>query len=157
LPPEPVEANFRVGGSGKEDKLRFQVEIMWARVIEIMLGFWLLASPFIFRFDETKNLANDLSCGLAVIVFGFLSHWRRAEWAHFLTLAVALWLVVFGFRAGYPAPPSAQNQIILGLLVGMLAVIPNRTNEIPAAWRDFYDRKSKTGDEGEPDGSKKDL
>lgn len=113
---------------------------MWARIVEIMLGFWLMASPFIFQFGETdaKNWANDLSCGLAVIVFGFASYWKPTERAHFLTLAVALWLIVFGYSAGHPAPPPAQNQIICGLLIGMFAIIPNRTNEMPAAWREFY-------------------
>jgi len=119
---------------------------MWARVIEIMLGFWLLASPFIFRFAETEkgNLANDLLCGLAVIVFGFLSFWNRASRAHFSTLLVAVWLMVLGYLAGHPAPPSAQNQIIVGLLLGMFAIIPNKTNEMPEAWRKFYADKNST-------------
>ncbi len=108
---------------------------MWARVVEIMLGFWLLASPFIFR---GGILASDLLYGLLVIVFSFLSYWNRTRWAHFLTLFVALWLIILGYTAGHPAPASAQNQIIVGLLVGMFAIIPNRTNELPEAWRKFY-------------------
>ena len=108
---------------------------MWARVIEIMLGFWLMASPFIFR---PGRPANDLLCGLSVMVFGFLSYWRPTHGAHFLTLAVALWLVILGYSAGHPAPPPAQNQIIVGLLLAMFAIIPNRTSDMPEAWRKFY-------------------
>jgi len=115
---------------------------MWARVVEIMLGFWLMASPFIFRFGGSP--ANDLLCGLLVVIFGFLSYWNRANWTHFLTLLVAAWLIVFGYLAGLPAPPSAQNQIIVGLLLGMFAIIPNKTNEMPEAWRKFYADKNST-------------
>ena len=71
-----------------------------------MLGFWLLASPFVFRFAETdgSSLANDLLCGLVILVFGFLSFWNRTGWAHFLILPVAAWLIIFGYLAG---PPGA--------------------------------------------------
>lgn len=113
---------------------------MWARVVEIMLGFWLMASPFILRFAEreTGNLLNDLFCGLIVMTLGFLSFWDKTGWAHFLTIAVALWLIGFGYVAGHPAPPAAQNQILVGILLGMFAVIPNKTNELPASWGKFY-------------------
>jgi peptidoglycan/LPS O-acetylase OafA/YrhL len=113
---------------------------MWARVVEIMLGFWLLASPFIFRFGGTHdgNLTNDLLCGLLIVIFGFLSFWNRTAPAHFLILLVAGWLIIFGYLAGHPAPPSAQNQIIVGLLLVMFAIIPNNADEMPEAWQKFY-------------------
>lgn len=97
---------------------------MWARTVEIILGFWLVASLLIFR---SNNLANDLLCGLSVVVFGFLSLWNQTQWARFLTLAVALWLIISGYLAGHPAPLSVQNQIIIGLLLAMFAIVPNRT------------------------------
>lgn len=113
---------------------------MWARVVEIMLGFWLMASPFVFRFaqTDTSSLANDLLCGTSAIVLGLMSFWNRTHWAHFLTLIVAIWLIGFGFIGGYPSPPQAQNQIVVGLLLGMFAIIPNRANEMPEDWRKFY-------------------
>lgn len=117
---------------------------MWARVVEIMAGFWLLMSLFVFSSGEIGNsgLANYLLCGLLVIVFGFLSYWKRTRRAHFLTLIVALWLIISGYLTGHPAPPSAQNQIIVGILLGMFAIIPNRANEMPEAWQKFYAEKN---------------
>lgn len=112
---------------------------MWARVVEIILGAWLAASPFIFR---TDGLANELLCGSAVIVFGLLSYWNRTPWARFLTIGVALWLIIIGYTAGHPAAPVDQNRIVVGLLLGMFAIIPNRTNEIPEDWRRFYDERN---------------
>lgn len=120
---------------------------MWARVVEIMLGFWLMASPFIFRFSATDggSSVNELSSGLLVAICGLLSFWHRTHWAHLLILAIALWLIVSGFLAGHPAPPAAQNEIIVGILLGMLAIIPNRANELPTSWEKFYaDRNAET-------------
>lgn len=113
---------------------------MWARVVEIMLGFWLMASPFIFRVSnaDIESPVNELLSGLLVVVFGFSSFWDRTHWAHFLILAIAFWLIVSGFLAGHPAPPTSQNEILVGILLGMLAIIPNRANEPPKSWREFY-------------------
>jgi len=115
---------------------------MWARVVEIMLGFWLVISPFVFQraTGPVSPFGNDLFCGLAAMIFGLFSFWKRSGWAHFLTLIIALWLIGYGYFAGLPSPPTAQNRIITGLLLAMFAIIPNRAEEIPAGWQAFYDR-----------------
>lgn len=106
-----------------------------------MLGFWLIASRFVFRHDaaaEGSFLTNDLLCGFAVMILGFMSFWQKTFVAHFLILAVALWLIAYGYAAGYPSPPAAQNQIVTGLLLAMFAIIPNDIDEPPDAWKKFY-------------------
>lgn len=117
---------------------------MWARIIEILLGVWLIASPFLFRQAETgmRGVVNDLICGVAVIILALLSFSRRFGWAHFPILLVAAWLMTTGYIAGHPAPPAAQNLIITGILLAMFAIIPNRTNEMPESWQRFYSKKT---------------
>jgi hypothetical protein len=109
-----------------------------------MLGFWLMASPFIFRYAEKgeRSPANELLCGLAVVVLGLLSFWNRTQRMHLLILLVAAWLILSGYLSGYPSPPAAQNQIVVGLVLGMFAIIPNRANEMPDAWRQYYDKRN---------------
>ena len=46
----------------------------------------------------------------------------------------------------YDYNPSSQNQIIAGLLLAMFAIIPNKTNEMPEAWRNFYNEKIMTSE-----------
>lgn len=111
---------------------------MWARVIEIMLGCWLAVSPFVFRHaaDEKVLWLNDLFSALAVIMLALISFWRPLRYAHVAIVVVALWLIGFGFWAsGYPAPPALQNDILVGLLLLMFAIIPNEANLPPKAWR----------------------
>lgn len=119
---------------------------MWARVVEISLGFWLMMSPFVFRIVATDSagLINDLLCGLLAITFGFLSFWKGIGWAHFLTLAVSAWLLVSGFWTGHPAPPEVQNRIVVGLLLAMFAIIPNDIDEMPEEWQRLYANKNST-------------
>jgi hypothetical protein len=80
--------------------------------------------------------------GLIAILLGFFSFWNRTVRAHFLLLPLAAWLIVFGYPAGLPAPPSAQNQIVIGLSLAMFAIIPNDADLIPPAWRRFYKSES---------------
>jgi hypothetical protein len=110
---------------------------MWARVIEVMLGLWLVVSPFIFQHSaESRNLwVNDLTCGFATVTLALFSFWRPLRYAHLAIGGIAVWLIGFGFLAGHPAPPASQNQILVGLLLAMFAIIPNEANLPPEPWR----------------------
>jgi hypothetical protein len=111
---------------------------MWARVIELMLGVWLLLSPFIFR--ETAAVGDfrstDISTGSAVILLSLLSFWKPLRRSHLGTGVLALWLVVWAwFAAARPGPPAAQNEIVIGLVLLMLAIVPNEASLPPDPWR----------------------
>lgn len=113
---------------------------MWPRVVELMLGVWLAISPFIFRHapEDLFLWVNDLSCGLLVITCSCLSFWEPARHARFTTLVAALWLVSSAYvSGGHPAPPASQNELLVGLLLAMFAIIPNEAGEPPRSWRRF--------------------
>jgi hypothetical protein len=123
--------------------------MMWARTAEIMLGCWLLLSPFIFRHPAgaTGWWANDLLCGTIVILLSLLSFWSLPFWrairrAHLLNLAVALWLIGFAyFTSDYPPAPALQNHVILGLLLLMLPLVPSEADLPPEEWQEFLTRE----------------
>ena len=112
---------------------------MWPRVVEIMLGCWLLVTPFVFR--ETPAIveysASAVASGAVVVVASLLSFWKPARLAHLVTLAAALWLSVHGyFSAPRPGPPAAQNELVVGLTLLLFAILPNEINAAPRPWRD---------------------
>lgn len=126
---------------------------MWSRVVEVMLGFWLAASPFIFRHapDARALWVNDLLCGFAVVTLGLLSFWQPLRQAHVATCGVALWLIGFGCLVSpYPAPPALQNNILVGALLLMFAIIPNESSVPPKAWRDLYSEEMESLKAGNP-------
>jgi hypothetical protein len=113
---------------------------MWARVIEIMLACWLAVSPFIFRHaaSERRLWWTDLGCALAVSILSLLSFWPPLRHANLAIISVGLWLIGFGLLAApYPTPPALQNDILVGLLLLMLAIVPNEANLPPRAWIRF--------------------
>lgn len=114
---------------------------MWARAVEAMIAVWLLLSPFIFRHEEgqTGLWVTDFACALLIATCSLLSFARRTHRAYLLNLAIAGWLMVFGyFAGGHPAAPGYQNEIFVGLTLAIFAIIPNRANEPPQSWRDYY-------------------
>ena len=118
---------------------------MWARVIEVALGCWLAMSPFIFRHaaDDRALWVNDLLSATAIILFALLSFWRRLPFAHLASGLVGFWLIAFGFWVGpYPTPAALQNDIMVGLLLLMFAIVPNKASLPPRPWREFKARAS---------------
>src|SRR5688572_25128019 len=110
---------------------------MWARVVEFMLGCWLAISPFIFRHpaDDLALWVTDWIAAGLVILFALLSYWPPLKHIHLVTAAVALALVAVGrLLAWEDPPPGAQNQIVVGLLLLMFALVPSHASRPPDAW-----------------------
>jgi hypothetical protein len=111
---------------------------MWPRVVELMLGLWLVLSPFIFRGTESVEAfaAIDMTAGACVVILSLLSFWRRAEWAHLGTALLALALGTYAyFGWERPGPPAAQNEISVALILLLLAIVPNEASRPPKPWR----------------------
>lgn len=110
---------------------------MWSRVVEFMLGCWLAVSPFIFRHPEAADSlwwTDWISAGL-VSGFSLLSFWWPARRAHLATAVVACALVAIGrFSSTGELAPALQNQIVVGLLLLMFALIPSHASQPPSAW-----------------------
>lgn len=110
---------------------------MWARVIEGMLGVWLLASPFIFRIpgDETTLWGLHFVLSGVVMTLAALSYVPKLRHAHLVTLVVAGAMIAYGRFAQSEPPPEHQNLIFVGWLLVMFAVIPNHAESPPRAWQ----------------------
>ena len=111
---------------------------MWARTAEVMLAAWLAASPFIFGHgaEERGLWWSDFGSALLIVTFSLFSFWGRARRAHLSNIAVALWLVSYGYLGfGGTPPPGAQNEILVGLLLLMLSIVPSQSTLPPPEYR----------------------
>lgn len=120
---------------------------MWPRSIEVMLGVWLALSPWIFgHFGRQPLTASDLLSGLAVVVLASASFFPRLRRAHFGILPVVAWLVGHGyFGYSHPIPPGAQNEILTGLTLLLVAIIPDEASKPPRKWRELLEAKAREG------------
>ena len=120
--------------------------MMFGRIVEVMLGCWLILSPFIFRHPDEKVAwwVNDIACGTAALLLAFLSYWRPLRYAHLVTLLIGAWLAGYAWvAAGHDAAPALQNEIIVGMLLMMFALVPNYADLPPQRWRDYYAQRAR--------------
>lgn len=109
---------------------------MWARVVEGMLGCWLLVSPFVFQHgDHTMYWVADFTAALVVICLALASYWPPLRQAHLGIIVAALAMILYGRFAGGAEPvPALQNHILIGLLLLMFALVPNHASRPPDPW-----------------------
>lgn len=123
--------------------------MLWPHYINMMLGLWLLTSPFTLGYMsdfvpdanqlrvmaerglpafELRNLLmtwSDVISGILVIVFSMLSAdaWRRNPWAQWANAFVGLWLLFAPLVFWTPLPEAYANGTLVGALVIAFSVL----------------------------------
>lgn len=111
---------------------------MWARISEIILGIWLLASYFIF----STNAWIDIACGSLVLLFAGLSYVDQLNKMHLLQVVPAG--ILFYVSYIYPTPWLPfflQNYILVALCLLMFAIIPSHASDHPRPWQRYLREK----------------
>ncbi len=124
-------------------------KMLWPHYVNLMLGFWLLTSPFTLGYlsnfvpdanqlrvmaerglpsFELRNLAmmwSDIVSGILVVVFSGLSAnaSRRYPWAQWANAAVGFWLLFAPLVFWTPLPEAYANGTLVGALVIALSVL----------------------------------
>lgn len=122
-------------------------KMLWVHWFNILLGAWLVSSPFAFgSFDTTqfsdavlgvtseRGLADpalrslwlgrsDVISGLAIMLFGALSLSPRWSWAQWANAAVGTWLLFAPLVFWAPSAAAYTNDTLVGALVIAFAVL----------------------------------
>lgn len=143
------ESKPRDGGEQLDMMVASHRNMLWPYYLSMMLGFWLLTSPFTLGYMsdfapdanqlrvmaerglpsfELRNLLmtwSDVISGILVILFSVLSAdtWRRNPWAQWANAFVGLWLMFAPLVFWTPLPEAYANGTLVGGLVIALAVL----------------------------------
>ncbi|MGQ0538987.1 MAG: SPW repeat domain-containing protein, partial [Gemmatimonadaceae bacterium] len=122
-------------------------QMLWAPLLVVVLGAWLISSPFtlgyanpdlsgasVERITAMRDLApfaargaamlwSDIASGTLLIVFGFLSLNARRLWAPWGASLVAVWLLFAPLVLWAPNAGAYNNATIIGALVIALAIL----------------------------------
>jgi len=124
-------------------------KMLWPHYVNLMLGVWLLTSPFTLGYlsnfvpdanqlrvmaerglpsFELRNLAmtwSDVISGILVVVFSALSAnaSRRYPWAQWANACVGVWLLFAPLLFWTPLPEAYANGTLVGVLVIALSVL----------------------------------
>ncbi len=101
---------------------------MWARLHNILLGLWLIASPGIFPESYGAGVStNNRVLGpivLACAVVGLHEALRGVRWVN---LAIGVWLLLAPWVLGYGAALPIVNNMITGALLIGASLVRGRT------------------------------
>lgn len=100
------------------------VNVRSISVINLVLGVWLVISPFILSYTTTSSYWNQIIFGAIV---GILAIVRlvspRMTWPSWINSLIGLWLIVSPFILNYVRDVAYWNAIILGVVVAILGYV----------------------------------
>jgi hypothetical protein len=114
----------------------------WQDWLNVILGLWTIASPWVLGFVTGESLAAStaLLLGTAIVVFAGSAIYMHKTWEEALSIILGICLFVSPWVLGFAdqRTPTA-NAVIVGLLVTALAVWAMvREAAVQKWWHDHY-------------------
>jgi nucleoside-diphosphate-sugar epimerase len=132
MPPEEHHAMMR----------EHHQKVLWAYLMNVILGCWLIAAPFTFSSRLGVDAWSDFASGALLILFGLLSLNPMRMWAPWGSCFVGIWLLFAPLIFWTPSAAIYASDTIVGalaialsvLIPGMPGMMPMRGAEIPPGW-----------------------
>lgn len=92
-------------------------------IINLILGMWLIVSPFIFSYTSGAVM-NSVLLGILVIALAIV-HLSMADqmWVSWSIGIAGLWLILAPFILGFTEPAVLWNEIIVGIAIAILGFL----------------------------------
>jgi hypothetical protein len=113
-----------------------QLAVQWKDLGNLLLGLWLVVSPWALSFAGDTNAAtNAWITGGLIAVLAATALIAFQKWAEWINALLAAWLIASPFVLGLTANMTlVWNQIIVGALVAILAIWAAATTEESGDW-----------------------
>lgn len=95
---------------------------MWAIIINILVGLWVMASPAVLGLTGSAA-DNNYIAGPLIVTFSVIALWDINRSVRYCNVLIGLWLAVSAFILPLGAA-TLWNNIIAGILVGALSFVP---------------------------------
>ncbi|MBF34370.1 MAG: DNA polymerase III subunit epsilon [Hyphomonadaceae bacterium] len=120
---EPEE----VRAEAEKESIEQHRNFLWAPFLNMAMGAWLATSPSVIPYNSVPLIWNDVLCGIAVVLLGFLSlSWklRLVRWA---IAGIAAWVMFAPLALWAPTGAVYLNQTLSGALIFGFAVLARPT------------------------------
>ncbi len=96
----------------------------WKDTVNLVLGLWLLASPWALGFvTEQAPTRNAWVVGVVIAVAALAALVAFNKWEEWVEAALGAWLIISPYLLGFtPQMNATLNQAIVGIIVAGLAV-----------------------------------
>ena len=102
--------------------------------IAIILGIWLLVSPWLLNYMNGITQWHDSLVGLVIISLSLAFILSKANptlnWPHLMNIIIGLWLCVSGILMfGQTSITARWNEIVVGLLIALFSAVATQVIE----------------------------
>ena len=101
---------------------------MAARLVAVVVGVWLMASPAIFGYVDTTAEASDRIAGPVAAAFSFVAIWGVARALRWTTLPIGLYCALAPWLLEFP-DDAAMSNLAVGIVLVVTAFIRGRVDE----------------------------
>src|SRR5687767_4552078 len=95
---------------------------MWAAIVNIITGLWLMFSPYLLQLEKTASY-NNYIIGPLVLTFAITAIWEVNRSARYLNMVAGAWLAVSPFILVIPSGEATWNSVISGVLITALSFV----------------------------------
>jgi hypothetical protein len=97
----------------------------WASWINMILGVWLIISPWVVGFASRPTaLWNTLILGVVILIAGLYASRTRSAGPSWWNVVFGIWLIISPFILGYRSLEAATaDDVVLGIAVGILGLL----------------------------------
>ncbi|TBW29038.1 hypothetical protein EZJ28_03895 [Gramella sp. KN1008] len=98
---------------------------MWPRMINTILGLWLMISPGIFQYSSAAA-DNGHIAGPIIVTFSIVAIWEATRVVRKWNFPVGIWLLAAPWILGYENTLAIVSDMSVGVLVLIFASIPGK-------------------------------
>lgn len=115
--------NFSMSSYELDARQDHYQQTVWARLVTILLGVWLITSPHTFGYTSTAMTVSDIITGILVIIFGILSLSYKREWPSWIVALLGVWLQFAPLVFWAPNAAAYLNDTIVGVLLITFSIL----------------------------------
>lgn len=94
---------------------------MWARVVNIFLGLWLMVAPSLLG-HSAAGMNNGHIIGPVIVTFAFTALWEATRGMRRWNIPLALWLLLAPWILSYDNTGAIISDMLSGLIILLCAL-----------------------------------
>jgi hypothetical protein len=97
----------------------------WASWVNVILGAWLIISPWTMGYRTGASTAEDVILGAAVIIVALVSMAAMSTAGAWVNVILGIWIIIAPWVLGYAHARTGGpiNEVITGVLVVVFALL----------------------------------
>lgn len=102
----------------------FGKDLMWAQIVNIIFGLWIMVSPVVLNFDGLAQ-TQCYWTGPLVITISSIAAWEFNRDVRLFNLLISAWLLFSPFLFRFSLTASA-NSLIMGMCITFFSLVKGR-------------------------------